>query len=58
MALSEDQLLMINPQRGTFDNEAKPATLNILCGKIASGKSALAKDIAKDEGGILMSEEC
>ena len=31
--------------------------MHVVCGKIASGKSTLAQDIARDEGGFLLSED-
>lgn len=36
---------------------ARAATLHIFCGKIASGKSSLANEIAASSGGILLSED-
>jgi hypothetical protein len=34
-----------------------PATLHMLCGKIASGKSTLAKRLAQAPGTVLLSED-
>lgn len=36
---------------------ARAATLHIFCGKIGSGKSSLADEIAASSGGILLSED-